>query len=178
MQFSIETMAYITCLMCVFVDVIGQHFTSPVRATHTNPIVPSLAGQVLVPYGQLLGATTSQIGLVVTINMFGRIISNQLLPWLSDKTSRKLTIILSIVGSGCGYTLCGAAYYTEQDSEARTHQDGSTIDSMQQIGTGFTVFLGGKLVGGLFGGQPPCTAVQSANQSVSQSANQSVAQNL
>jgi len=75
MYFNFETMAYATCLVCIFVDVMGQHFTQP----------------SLVPYAQHLGATNYQVGLLVTTNMAGRVISNQFLPWLSDVTSRKPT---------------------------------------------------------------------------------------
>jgi len=117
---------------------------------------------VLVPFGHLIGANTEQIGAVVTINMFGRILSNQFLPWLSDKTSRKATIILSMVGSLVGYTFCGGAYYavTPEDPAswnmahnvtASIIDDGSVHQLRTSVDSGYYTFVVGKLIGGLFG---------------------------
>jgi len=132
-----ETLAYVTCLVCIFVDVMGQFFTQP----------------ALIPYASHLGADTYQAGVLITGNMFGRVVSNQLLPWLSDKTSRKGTVVLSIVGSFVAYAMCASANYVDDDATllAAAANSGNATKTLADSTNGFKMLFGGKLVGGLFG---------------------------
>ena len=136
MASSTETLAYVTCLICIFVDVMGQYFTQP----------------SLVPYAQHLGAGTYETGLLISVNMFGRVISNQLLPWLSDVTSRKGTVVLSIIGSCAAYAMCATANYVDDDATlAAASTPSNSTRTLGDSTDSFKLLFGGKLVGGLFG---------------------------
>ena len=113
----------------------GQFFTQP----------------AMVPYAKHLGADTYQVGLLITANMFGRVCSNQLLPWLSDITSRKGTVVLSIVGSCVAYAMCAGANYLDDDATLAAAVASNATRTLADSTDSFKLLFGGKLVGGLFG---------------------------
>eukprot|EP00658_Telonema_sp_P-2_P074477 TRINITY_DN6370_c0_g1_i1.p1 TRINITY_DN6370_c0_g1~~TRINITY_DN6370_c0_g1_i1.p1 ORF type:complete len:169 (-),score=54.13 TRINITY_DN6370_c0_g1_i1:71-577(-) len=119
MELTAEVFAFYCCIMVVFVDLMGQHFTMA----------------VLVPYTMDVGATVEEVSYFVSANMACRIVGNFFMPWLSDKTSRKLTMIISTFGSFVAYTVSGMAQYVSAENRGD-----------------FYTLLAGRILGGLFGG--------------------------
>lgn len=79
--------------MTVFIDVLGQYFSSP----------------VIVPYSASLGADLQLQGVIVGLPFLGRLVGGILLPIVADMTSRKLVVFASVVGSAGAYALSAAA---------------------------------------------------------------------
>ena len=88
-----DTLAFITCLVTVFVDMMGTQFTAP----------------LLVPYGKALGADLTLISLLITLRFVGSAVSQIWLPILSDRKGRVLAIRVSLLGSMVGYLIQGLA---------------------------------------------------------------------
>ena len=90
---SSEQTAVFCCLFTVFVDVMGQYFSSPVIMVYAATLTDSTSGQ----------------SLVISLPFLGRLVGGIIMPILSDKTSRKAIIWLSSVGSFVAYSLSGLA---------------------------------------------------------------------
>jgi len=95
MECSAETFAYYTCLIVVFVDLMGQHFTLAVN----------------VPYSMDVGASIKEVSYIMTANMGCRLLGNLIMPKFADSTSRKLAMQISTLGSGIAYFVSGAAQW-------------------------------------------------------------------
>jgi MFS family permease len=92
---SSEQIAVFCCVFTVFVDVMGQYFSSP----------------VIIPYAATLTDSLSSQSLVISLPFLGRLVGGVIMPVLSDKTSRKAIIWLSSIGSFIAYSLSAAAMY-------------------------------------------------------------------
>ena len=90
---SSEQIAVFCCLFTVFVDVMGQYFSSP----------------VIIPYAATLTDSLGAQSLVISLPFFGRLVGGIIMPILSDKTSRKAIIWLSSAGSFVAYSLSAGA---------------------------------------------------------------------
>ena len=83
MGLTLETTAFLTCLFCVFVDIMGQQFLSP----------------VIVPYAQSLNASLSETGMVMTAEFVALLVSQFLMSWVADTKGRRLVVCVSMAGS-------------------------------------------------------------------------------
>ena len=92
-QCTVETFAYYTCLVVVFVDLMGQHFTLAVN----------------VPFSMEVGASIKEVSYLLTVNMGCRLIGNLVMPKFADSTSRKLAMQISTLGSCIAYFISGSA---------------------------------------------------------------------
>ena len=101
MELSNEKFAFYCAVVVVFVDLMGQHFTSA----------------VLVPYTQDVGATVKEVSYFMSANMACRVLGNLFMPWFSDRTSRKFTMRLSTLGSCIAYLVAGMAIYMPSDNK-------------------------------------------------------------
>jgi MFS family permease len=71
-----STLAFVTCMIVVFIDMMGQKFTEP----------------ALVPYATFLGMSSSQTSFVVSSRELGMFVSNLVMPRLADSKGRVLTV--------------------------------------------------------------------------------------
>ena len=85
----LEATAFASACVVVFVDVMGQYFSTP----------------VLIPYAMSLEADSFMQGCVMGLPFFGRIIGGVFMPVLADRVSRKWTMWLSTLGSAIAYGL-------------------------------------------------------------------------
>ncbi|GMI24177.1 hypothetical protein TeGR_g14890 [Tetraparma gracilis] len=88
-----STLAFVTCMIVVFIDMMGQKFTEP----------------ALVPYATFLGMSSSQTSFVVSSRELGMFVSNLVMPRLADSKGRVLTVIISTAGSAVAYALQSGA---------------------------------------------------------------------
>ena len=88
-----QQLAYICCLVTVFVDLMGQNFSNP----------------VIVPYAASLTPSATLQSAVISISPFGRIIGGLVMPILADTFSRKKVVWASMAGSCVAYTLSALA---------------------------------------------------------------------
>ncbi|CAJ1451229.1 unnamed protein product, partial [Effrenium voratum] len=85
---------FAACMMVNLVDVMGMFFTAP----------------VLIPYGQSLGASTSEIASFNTARFAMAIVSLLWMPKLADKQGTKLCVLISVLGTAVAYGVQGNAY--------------------------------------------------------------------
>jgi len=142
--FNEETGAFLTCLFCVFIDVMGQQFLSP----------------VLVPYAQSLQASLTETGLLLTAEFIALFFSQFAMSWLADTYGRRPVIILSMAGSAFAYLVQGLAplgcgtgslYF-----DGHSNETASIGDSTKDCTYGWEVLLCGKILAGFFGGTFSC----------------------
>lgn len=88
-----ERMAFVTCLITVFVDLMGQNFATP----------------TLVPYASSLTSDSWLRGAVLSIAPAGRIVGGLVMPVLADSFSRKKVVWASMIGSCLAYALSASA---------------------------------------------------------------------
>lgn len=93
-----KTLAYATAVLVNFVDQMGSSFLIP----------------VIIPFGRVIGATDQEIAFFATIRGFFMLFSNVWLSMLSDCTSRRVAVLISISGSTVAYILQGAAAEVEE----------------------------------------------------------------
>ena len=155
---SDEQFAFVACLVCVFVDVMGQQFLSP----------------VIVPYAQSLQSSLSETGALLTSGFAATLLSQFLMSWLADTRGRRLVICISMGGSALAYLVQGLAplgcgtgdlFYTPPPTaaavSAAVSANGTSavvpaVSTMPASGPacvhGWEVLLAGKILGGLFSG--------------------------
>jgi len=94
-------LAFFAACLVNLVDIMGVSFTSP----------------ALVPYGESIGATSTQVALFQTIRYLFGIVSMLWMPKLADKYGVKLCLMVSILGSALGYAVqASAIYFADCDS--------------------------------------------------------------
>ena len=87
-----ESNAFAACLLCVFVDIMGRQFLSP----------------VLVPYAQSLDATLSETGYLLTAEFAAVLVSQFLMSSLADSRGRRPVLLISLSGSALAYLVAQA----------------------------------------------------------------------
>jgi len=130
--FSSLQMAYGVALLCIFVDQMGIQFTAP----------------GLVPFSTYLGLTIEQVGNLYTAQFAGILLSNTVMPAVSDKRGRSIVVYISMAGS------C-IAYITQGLASAPFAQ-----------GYEYEVLVAGKVLSGLFGGTFPVMLAYIADLSI------------
>ena len=138
-----EQFAFVACLVCVFVDVMGQQFLSP----------------VIVPYAQSLQASLSETGALLTAGFAATLLSQFLMSWLADTRGRRLVICISMAGSALAYLVqglaplgCGTGDLFYVSPVAAETSNGTSVITDTGCGNGWEVLLLGRVLGGLFSG--------------------------
>ena len=142
-----ESNTFAACLLCVFVDIMGRQFLSP----------------VLVPYAQSLDATLSETGYLLTAEFAAVLVSQFLMSSLADSRGRRPVLLISLSGSALAYLVQGLAplgcgtgsLYFNSNKTAMISQVGNTTvisPNTDECKSGWETLLAGKILAGLFGG--------------------------
>mmetsp|Transcript_11302 Transcript_11302/g.19783 ORF Transcript_11302/g.19783 Transcript_11302/m.19783 type:complete len:635 (+) Transcript_11302:49-1953(+) len=86
--------SFAACVLVNMVDVMGVFFTAP----------------VVVPYGQQIGATTSEIAGFSTVRFGLAVVSLLWMPRLADTRGVKLCLLISVLGTAVAYGLQGNSH--------------------------------------------------------------------
>ena len=86
--------SFAACVLVNMVDVMGVYFTAP----------------VIVPYGQQIGASTSEIAGFSTVRFGLALVSLLWMPRLADTRGVKLCLLISVLGTAVAYGIQGNAY--------------------------------------------------------------------
>ena len=87
--------AFLVVTLVVFVDAVGQHFTSP----------------ALVPLARSLGLDEAGVALLLTSRSVAALVSGFWLPLVADTRGRKVAMLLSCLGSAVGYFMQGSVLF-------------------------------------------------------------------
>ena len=95
MKLSEAQISFVGCLLVSLTDTMGLFFTAP----------------VMVPYGQQLNATSSEIGGFATVFYIFGMFSLFWMPLLADAKGARIVMIVSVLGTALSYALQGNSHH-------------------------------------------------------------------